>query len=231
MEGSCASVSSAFMCKAEASSGDAPATVSYSFRVVEYLSPKVPSGIDVRACMRIDVECINPIATFHDNDGTGLVRLDLPTGFKGYLDVSSNLMHTRSYVSVPLLTDTMDRDLQLASTETVKALAVVAGQPLDPNKGVVLIEAFDCTNKPAGGIHFAENTSQSLPFYFVSQLPSPDAKETVYDESLNVSNGGFLNLPQGYVTFTAHFGDGGPKLGEFNAFISPNTVTYIDMYF
>jgi hypothetical protein len=218
------------MCAADPS-GAHPETINYSLRVIEYVSRQPPTGIEVKACTASDVNCDSPVATFRDKDGSGMVRLVLPYGFLGYLDVSSSAMHALSYVSKALRQDTQDRDLQVPTESTVGLLATYAGAPYDATRGVVLLEAFDCMRMPAGGVHFTESKGDSGPFYFVNQLPNREVKESVYDADRDVADGGFVNEPTGFVTFTAYLGVDGPKLGEFNASVRANTVTYVDMYF
>lgn len=232
MHGACVpnTVAERFMCE-EPLSSEPPETVSYSFRVVEFVSREPPTGIMVRACRNNDVGCGDPVDTFEDGEGTGNVQLQLPYGFLGYFDVTSDAMHTLSYVTKAVRSDTQDRDLQVAAASTVDVLASVAGVPYDPDKGVVLVEAFDCAKMPAGGVHFVESKGSATPFYFVSHLPNTEVQESVYDAENNVADGGFLNVTPGFVTFTASFGVDGPRLGEFNAAVLANTVTYIDMFF
>jgi len=232
MHGSCvpSTVAERFMCDDQEPS-DPPETIRYGFRVIEFVTQAPPKDVVARACRNNDVECSDPVAMFTDTEATGMVELDLPYGFSGYFDVTSDALHALSYLTKPLRQDTQDRDLQVASPSTLDVLASVAGYPFEPDKGVVLIEAFDCSNSPAGGVHFVESRGTSHPFYFVNHLPNAEAAETVYDAENDVADGGFLNISPGFVTFTASFGKDGPKLGEFNAAVRPSTITYIDMFF
>lgn len=232
MHGSCvpSTIAERFMCE-EPEPSDPPQTVSYGFRVVEFVSQAPPGNVVARACRNNDVQCDSPVATFTDAEGTGMVQLQLPYGFTGYFDVTSDALHALSYLTKPINQDTQDRDLQVASSSTLDVLASVAGYPFEPDKGVVLIEAFDCSRSPAGGVHFVESKGTSHPFYFVNHLPNAEAQETVYDAENDVADGGFLNIDPGFITFSASFGKDGPKLGEFNAAVRASTITYIDMFF
>lgn len=86
-------------------------TVRYTARVVEYLSPDVPRAIEGARLLSHRRRLHESVATFQDGEGTGIVQLDLPYGFLGYLDVNSSAMHTRSCLGRPIYRDTEDRDL------------------------------------------------------------------------------------------------------------------------
>jgi hypothetical protein len=53
----------------------------------------------------------------------------------------------------------------------------------------------------------------------------------VYDSINNTASGGFINVPPGFVEFTARIGTDGIELGSFNAQIRARTITFIDMHF
>jgi hypothetical protein len=233
MRGECvpSAVAERFVCSAE-EVNETYANVRYSFQVLEFVTRKAPEGLVVLACRGNDVLCADPSARFEDKAGTGLVELDLPYGFLGYFDVKSKVtMPALSYLTKPLTADTHDRDLQVASTSTVQALASVAGVEFDETKGIAMLEAFDCGKTPAGGVHFTESKGAATAFYLVNHVPNSEVTLSVYDEVNNVADGGFINVQPGFVTFSARYGVDGPLLGEFNAAVRASTVTYIDMYF
>jgi hypothetical protein len=231
MNGGCVSeeLATRWMCTME----DQPAesgTVHYSFHVVEFVTRIAPMKITATACRTNDVACTVPVATFTDMDGSGLVEFDLPKGFLGFFEVKSDATPALSYLTKPVTEDTVDRDLQVPSPATVQLLAAIEGFQWEPSKGMALVEAFDCSGTPAGGVQFTESRGSSTPFYIVDNTPNKDATVSVYDVDKNVADGGFLNVQPGFVTFTAHWGVDGPELGSFNAHVRAGTVTYVDMY-
>jgi hypothetical protein len=205
-------------------------TIVYTFHVLEFVSRMPPANLTVSACRENDVECTNPVAKWDDTDATGDVRLELPVGFLGFFDVHSDALGALSYLTKPLYVDTQDRDLQVVATSTLTILSSVAGVGFEPAKGLALVEAFDCTGTPAGGVHFLESQGSATPFYLVNHVPNKDATISVYDMVNNVADGGFINLQPGFITFSAQLGVDGIALGSFNAHVRANTVTYIDMY-
>ncbi|MET0387070.1 MAG: hypothetical protein ABW321_13975 [Polyangiales bacterium] len=224
-------VATRFACEATEEPDDDVETIRYAFRVVEFASRKPPKRLEVKACHAGDVECSNPVATFESSDDSGQVELELPVRFLGYFDVKGDEMAALSYISRPLLHDKTDRDLQVPSRSTVAATATLGQTEVDATRGLALVEAFECSGKPAGGVHFTESSGEAQGFYIVNHVPNITAQVTVYDEANDVADGGFLNLPPGYVTFGASLGVDGPWLGEFNASVRAETVTFVDMYF
>jgi hypothetical protein len=232
MNGACVSeeLASRWMCTAEEEAPAESGTVHYSFHVVEFVSRQPPMNVRATACRTNDVGCTDPVATFMDTDGAGLVQFDLPVGFLGFFEVMSDASPALSYLTRPVTKDTLDRDLQVPSPSTVQLLAAIEGFVWEPTKGMALVEAFDCSGTPAGGVQFTESRGSSTPFYIVDNTPNRDASVSVYDVDKNVADGGFINVQPGFVTFTAHWGIDGPTLGSFNAHVRAGTVTYIDMY-
>lgn len=234
MRGTCVAqdVADKFLCappEADEASGD---TLKYSFNVMEYVSRKPPKNLSVKACQTADVTCKSPVATFKDTEHTGLVQLELPKYFLGFFEVKSDdALPALSYLTRPLRHDTMDRDLQVSAPSTVIALSAADMTEFDPSRGLALVEAFDCNGTPSGGVHFSESKNDSMPFYIVNRAPNKDVQVSSYDPDSNVADGGFINLQPGYITFTARYGVDGPVLGEWNAQVRANTITFIDMYF
>lgn len=205
--------------------------VHYSFRVVEFISRKAPGHLVALACRIQDVSCANPIDRFDDEKGDGLVELTLPAGFSGFFEVRSDALPALSYLTKPLTHDLRDRDLQVSAQSTLDLLSMIDKTEFQPDKGLALVEAFDCTGTPAGGVHFEESKGTSKPFYIIDNTPNSDAKVSEYDAVHDVADGGFINLEPGFVTFKAFWGVDGPMLGEFNAHVRPSTFTFVDMYF
>lgn len=206
------------------------ATVRYGFHIVDYLSRLPPKNIVVKACRSNDVGCEEPVGTWVDNEGTGHAQFDLPSAFFGFFDIQSDSLPTLLYVTKPIVKHTLNRDLPMLTAETVQLLAGVVGFTYDNSKGLALLEALDCSDTPAGGIHFTMN-GMADSFYVVDQVPSREAKLTQYDEVNNTANGGFLNVSPGFVTFGARLGVDGLELGSFNARIRGDTITFVDMHF
>lgn len=205
-------------------------TVRYNFHVVDFLTRAPPKGVVAKACRNNDVGCDEPVDTFTDVEQTGNAQLTLPTGFVGFFEVKSEAIDTLLYITKPIIRNTLSRDLPVLTPDTVDLTATILGYPYDVNKGLALLEALDCSGTPQGGIHF-ETREGGDPFYLVDQTPSKETQVSVYDENNNSASAGFINVPPGFVQFTARIGVDGLALGSFNAQIRPRTITFIDMHF
>jgi hypothetical protein len=163
--------------------------------------------------------------------GTGDIELELPYRFSGFLEVhSSDALTALWYFTEPLLEPRVAKDLLVPAPSTVAVLASVTGFALESNKGIVILEAFDCEGVARGGISFEESKQGALPFFIVDELPNSEANVTVRDDMNDIAIGGFLNAAPGFTLFTARLGVDGPKLGEFNANVRASTVTYLDIH-
>ena len=223
-------VAELFLCHQEAPAIDST-PLKYSFRVVEYVMRAPPKNITARACWGNDVKCVEAIQPIRISPDTGIVEFELPRGFLGFFEVHSDAMPALSYLTKPIQVDTVDRDLQLSSPETFMTLAMLDNAEVDASKGVALLEAFDCTGTPVGGVHFETSVPGVRPFYIVNNVPNSQVSVSSLDPVHNVADGGFLNVEPGFVSFTARYGVGGPVLGEFNVAVLKGTFTFVDMYF
>jgi hypothetical protein len=205
--------------------------VHFEMHTLEFVSQMPLADMVVSACRANDVGCDSPVATFEDTEDTGTIALDLPFDFGGFLEVrSSNALTALWYFTEPLRAPRAAKDLLVPSSDTVQLLASVTGYARDMSKGLVILEAFDCEDVSVGGVHFEESKMGALPFFIVDELPNSEATVTVRDEMNDIAIGGFFNATPGFTLFTARLGLEGPKLGEFNANVRANTVTYLDIH-
>jgi hypothetical protein len=219
-----------YMCEA-AEPAPPVGSLRFTMPVRDFVSDEPLADLVVLACRENDVACESPIARFDDPDGTGDVVLELPFKFRGYLEVSSSASLTSLwFFTRPLLEPLDAKVLKAVSSTTVDLLAAIAGVMIDRSQGIVIVEPFDCDGLPAGGIHLEESKRTATPFYIIDERPSIEATITVRDDVENQAGGGFVNAAPGFTLFTARIGVDGPVLGEVNANVKANTVTYIDIH-
>jgi hypothetical protein len=190
-----------------------------------------PQHVVVKACRFNDVACLAPEDTFVDVGQTGHVQVTLPSGFTGYFEIESESLPAVLYVTKPISRNTLNRDVPVLTDEALALTAAVTSIDVDRELGVVLLEAVNCAGVPAGGVQFKLRDAEADPFYLVDQIPNVDATLSVYDPNNNTADGGFINVPVGAHTFSAHWGVDGPELQAFNAQIRAKTITFIDMTF
>jgi hypothetical protein len=204
--------------------------VDYQFRVYEFVSRRPPAKLSVKACRTNDVSCASAVAEFNATAPDGLVTLQLPLGFVGYfaLDADGSLPQ-RFHLTRPLRESQVRRPVQMISPATLSLLSDVAGESVNTGTGLVIIEAIDCSGRPAGGIHFEESTGDALPFYVVNLLPTAAVSVSVHDEVNDIASAGFFNAEPGLTTITASLGEDGPMIAVFNAQVRANSVTLIEL--
>jgi hypothetical protein len=203
----------------------------FQMHVKEFVSQTPAAGLTASACVANDVSCNNPVATFEDTEGTGDIVIDLPYEFAGFLQVrSDDTLPALWYFTRPLIEPRVANDLEVPSPTTVQLLAAVTQLTPDASKGLVILEAFDCAGVAVPGVSFAESKKSAIPFFIVDDLPNLESTVTVRNDEANQAVGGFLNATPGFTLFTARIGVEGTKLGEYNALVRANTVTYLDIY-
>ena len=205
--------------------------VPFEMPVVEFVSEQPPKNMKALACRPNDVSCADPEGMFEDKDGRGVIRMELPRGFDGFLEVTSDdALPALWYFTKPLVTTTRSKTLRVVAPSSLMLLAAVSGLSTDASKGLVILEAFDCNKVAVGGVHFAESKRTALPFYIVNGIPNTESTVTVRNEMDDEAPGGFVNATPGFTRFTASIGIEGPLLGEFNANVRASTVTYLDIH-
>jgi hypothetical protein len=225
-----ASVAAPFVCT-PAPAGDPNGMIVLTTHVQEFISTIPPKGLVVAACRASDVNCTDSVANWVDNRASGDLVLQLPYGFDGFLRVQSDETLTAMYfMTRPLTNATHLKTFEVVAPSTLATLAAVTGYTADAQKGLVILEAFDCAGNAAGGIRFEESKQDGVPFFIVDSRPNIDSKLSVRDDIQDSAIGGFLNASAGFTIFSARIGASGPLLGRFNANVRANTVTYLDFH-
>ena len=205
--------------------------VRFTMPVRDFVTEMPLAEMVVLACLENDITCDAPVAMFEDTAGTGDVELDLPYGFAGFLEVRSpDALTSLWYFTKPLYEETNAKVLKAVAPDTVELLASITSVEVEVDKGIVIMEAFDCMRGAVGGIHFEEDKADALPFYIIDGRPNTASTITVRNEQDNQAAGGFINATPGFTQFFARIGIDGPLLGTFNANVKANTVTYIDIH-
>jgi hypothetical protein len=205
--------------------------IALTLHAQEMASQMPPRGLMVSACRASDLACETPVATWIDARGQGDVVLQLPYGFEGYLQADSEeTLPGLYFFTQPLLGATQLGNLLLVAPKTLSSLTSFTGLASHPDTGLVALEAYDCAGKAAGGIHFEESKPTAVPFFLIDGLPNTDSSLTVRDDSRDTAAGGCLNASPGFTIFSARIGVNGPLLGQFNANVRANTVTYLDFH-
>jgi len=189
-------------CVADAPSlvGDssAPQPLTYAFSVTDFVTGAAISDVQVRACFRPDVGCDSPATQYVAPGRDGKVRVELYSGFNGYLEVTSEgmlpvLLFFAAEWSSEFLAELEQTPLTLLPVPALQALGDSARVQLEPGGGVLGITAFDCAGAAASGVRL-EVDSSGVPYAFVNDLP-------VLNQDVTSEQGlaGFVNVSPGVV--------------------------------
>ena len=196
----------------------------------EFSSEKPPKSATLTACRSGDSSCSNPVAMRSDASGKSALQIDLPYGFVGFVEVQSeNSLTTLYYVMQPYSIE-RSQPLLLLTAQARDVLAIAGGYPADASRGLVLMEAYDCSGKSVGGIRFEASNTDCVRFALMDMVPNFDTPVTIRDEAHNRALGGFLNAATGPSTFSARVGVGGPLLGQFSVNVRADAVTYLQWF-
>lgn len=193
--------------------------------IVQHLVTQQPlPGVHARLCRRIDVTCAAPLGDDLVTDESGQVTFSVPGGFDGYVAFDGpDIIHGLFFFNPPVAADLPQAMISIGSTQVIALLALQAGAVQDPDRGVVLLGARDCTGAPAPGVTFTVSGSDpaAVPFYSEQGLPSGTAQQTD-----SAGYGGLLNAPAGSVTFTATVVETGQRIGSVTLLSQENAITY-----
>ncbi len=176
-----------------------------SVQVLSLVAGTVPPDTTVRACAQRDLACATPITAALPVDAQGWVDLPLYDGFDGYLEVRSPvIIPMMLFYQAPLRGTSRTDSEPVAQVEVpvLTQLTTAIGTPQDPNLGLLVLRAFDCSSDPAPGVRFTVD-KPAVPYYFVAGLPSSQVTET---EGSGL--GGFINVPIGITVVDAILSNG-----------------------
>lgn len=227
-----------FACASESQATPDPSReVGLEIRYTDQATGKAPSDISVRLCASTDPTCANPRDSLEgeaSDAGTGFVSPSsdgvisgsVEYGFEGFLEVASGTYSsTYRYTSPPLREETTLFEQILLRPEAIAFFAnELSGTYESEDHGLVFVLAQDCDRQPLAGVHFTldEQDDSTVPFYVVNTTPTNSVTKT---DALG--RGGFLNVPEGIVTFTAEMEDTGERIGSASILVRAGAATTV----
>lgn len=177
------------------------ATVKFTFApqfAVPPMPPEVAQPFSVKACLSLDPDCASPVFGPIDVNAGEAQDFVVPKLFNGYFEISNPDTRTGLYfMGRAVSTDTIGWNVTVPNDQTIAALGLAAGEPVDLEKGVMIAVARDCNLLPLEGATF-ENSEGGLRFYFYQTTPDPKATKTGPQGAV-----GFANFAVGTTTLTA----------------------------
>jgi len=210
----------------------APPNSTHAYKLTMHIQDAVNSmksleGVVAQLCRKLDVTCEDPIGAPVTSDAGGGVTLSVESGFAGYVYLTSPKVTPSLY----FLTSPVTGDLNLPSVPLASPFAagqIVAsaggeGASWNRERGLVLLNAFDCQGATAGGLTFSAGTADqsTFSFYLVNNLPTSKGTETDM-----TGYGGLANVPPGVSTISTTLGPDGRKVSTVSILVRAGHISY-----
>lgn len=181
-------------------------------------------GVTGRLCRKLDVNCDQPQSDPVVSDSNGVLTFDVTSVFNGYVSLTRSDILPGLYFFNPQVD--RDRDIPAVSLVTpaqATGLTAVFGGQQQPDRGLILLTAYDCSGTAATGVSFSSGNgdTSTVLFYVVGSLPN--AKVTSTDTT---GFGGFTNMPPGAVAVTGTLAATGEEIGTISLLSKAGAITY-----
>jgi hypothetical protein len=214
---------SKFSCEA-VMPADAP-----SYKLTMHLQDAVSAaplpGIVAQLCRKLDLTCDNPILMTAADD-TGGVTMQIEAAFDGYVQLTGSKIAPSLYFLIPPTSGDLDLPTVPLTSPFVAAgiVQTAGGTTWNKERGIVLLNAFDCQGKGAANITYSIGGTpdpDTFVFYLVNALPTTAV--TVTDDT---GYGGLVNVPAGVTTVSALLEPSGRKVSKISVLVRAGYVSY-----
>lgn len=185
-------------------------------------------GATIKLCSRSDIGCTTPRKAGLVPDATsGIVDVEVESGFSGYFEVTGpNVQSSLYVVNPPAVTSRRLEAWQVVSPLVFGYLAHAASSTIaiDPMLGHLLIGVRDCFYAPlAGNVLVPDRIDPkggTTGFYMVDDLPDVTKTSTSAQGA-----GGFINMPVGFMVVTSK-GPSGQTIATANILVRAGFLSY-----
>lgn len=170
--------------------------VTLTIRLADVVTGEAPEITSARLCALLDSACMTPIADLEFTDGRA--EATVAAGFEGYVEVmATDIAPSLVYVA-PAVRDE-ERFTPLVPDALIDTSASLLGLMFNRDeRGIMIAQVRDCTGELAAGISMHMNEADDQTTRFFGMLPDDNATATSAD-----GTGGFLNVPEGFGTWSA----------------------------
>lgn len=218
-----------------------PGESDVTFTFADSTSNKPLAGVQINACGPSDPDC-NPAVTSGTTDAQGSATLTFPThggvglGFRGYFELlppaseagdASTDELPQMYVAAQNFSIPHAHLGWVGFTQSALAAeASVPGVKLDPMRGELVLQAYDCLQAPASGVTFqvtGTDGASSPVLYWNAGAFGAGGATTI------IGLGGVFNVPPGPVEVVATPTVAGRPSSKVTAFVRAGWITAIAM--
>jgi hypothetical protein len=182
------------------------------------------SGVTAVVCARPDPMCTMPLTLPTPATPMGDLQLPLAAGFDGFLELRAPGRMPGLYFVYPPMDANREIPLvPMLDADLVKTLAELNKKELMPDRGHLLLGAYDCQKTPGEGIVLTspDADEKASVFYVLNNLPKVDAQST--DAS---GRGGYINMKEGVVAITASLASDNRKIASVSLLVRPGMMTF-----
>ncbi len=199
-----------------------PRTLSVTVPLITVFGQPMPD-VPTRLCRRLDPACTQPEAEIV-SDAQGLLRLQLPGDFQGYLEIEAEGFYSQLYfLPSRLEPDTTLRNASMSPVGVIEGLGAGVGAAPDPERGHIVVTAETCSG-PAEGVTLSavRADSRAIVFYVVDGVPSGDLTATT-----EMGSGGYLNFPPGIASLVLSDDATSERLATLALIVRANFITTV----
>jgi hypothetical protein len=203
-----------------------PHKVTVSLTVRDLVTETATADVAARLCRKLDLSCTEPVASDLRSDQDGSIVTEVDAGFDGYVELTAAGYMTGLYFFYPpVQADRRLNLLPLIRPEVLGQFALVSGRQIVPERGHVLLAAYDCLGRTTAGVRLQSDQadSETTGFYVVRKFPSTTAVET--DSS---GQAGYINVPPGTVSLSGELAGGRP-IARLSLLVRPGQITFTSL--
>lgn len=202
------------------------ALVSYRLRFERGRQANVPpEGLTVRLCNSDDATCAEPGVDIPEPDAAGLLTLELPPSFRGYLEVdATDHMPSLAFLPPRVVSPPEPQIIRLIERFDFEPLLATTGIPYDPARGFAFALTNSCLDRRAAGVVLSslDTDEQTAAFYYRDGQPDPQALQTDARGA-----GGWSLLPAGTIVAEARRSDTLEFIGTVAFESRPGFISYV----
>jgi hypothetical protein len=204
-------------------------TVKFSFAPVFLAGtePDEPQPFSVKACDQFDFECEEPLVGPVDVEAGEPYDFELPrgtNGFSGYFEITNpDTLSGMYFMGRPIVEDTVGWNVTMPSPSLVEQLALLTGEDVDPELGLISTVARDCQ---AAALEDVSVTSSKggLGYYFVMNVP-----DTALGKTGPQGAAGFANVPLSSTSLSGVHASG-KALGPVAVRVKPYFISFAELF-
>ena len=188
------------------------------------ISSKPLPGITGLLCGKRDVDCKDPIRQGVSDANAALV-LAVDAGFDGYVQMTDSRIAPALYFLTPPASGDLDLPtVPLATVAGATSVVLYAGGSWNQERGIVLLNAFDCQGAAAESLSFTLGgvpDPSTFNFYLADGLPTNKTSVTDY-----TGYGGLVNVPPGAATIAATLVPSNRRVSNISILIRAGYISY-----